>query len=226
MTAHPMSTIILEMIEERRQFLKQAFLTLTVSEVGGDYVEFGSWGAQSLKSAYEITQIVCPERHLWAFDSFVGERPPSTDEIDRRPALESYRNEGPSGVEAFYAICEEQGVPRDAFTPVAGYFEETLPPLGDDAPPSDIALAYVDCNLYTSTVCVLDFLKPRLKHGMIVAFDDYWVYKPTHVSGERLALHHFLEANPSWRFVPYRELHHVGQAYVVESADALEYVVG
>lgn len=72
---------------------------------------------------------------------------------------------------------------------------------------------------------MLEFLAPRLKHGMIVAFDDYWVHSSRHVSGERLALHQFLEAHPQWRFVPYQTLHHVGQAYVVERADALDHVV-
>ena len=55
-----MLTLISEWIEDRRHFFKQAFLTLQVSEISGAYVEFGSWGGQSLKAAYDITRIVCP----------------------------------------------------------------------------------------------------------------------------------------------------------------------
>ena len=73
---------------------------------------------------------------------------------------------------------------------------------------------------------MLDFLAPRLKHGMIVAFDDYWVYKPDYVSGERLALHEFEQAHPEWNFVPYRGIYHVGQSFVVESAASLPPVHG
>jgi O-methyltransferase len=222
MTTESMITLIQEWIEQRRSFFKQAFLALKVSEITGDYVEFGSWGGQSLKAAYDVLQITSPERQLWAFDTFLGERPPATDEIDSRPVLEQYRNEGPSGIGAFHEMCEKNGVPRNAYTAVEGYFDETLPRLGNDRPPRDIALAYVDCNLYSSTVSVLKFLRPRLKHGMIVAFDDYWVYKPAHVSGERLALHEFLQGQSEWNFVPYRELHHVGQSYIVEGVKALD----
>lgn len=225
MADRTMLTALHDVIEERRVFFQHALLALKASEITGDYVEFGSWGGQSLRSAHEMTRLLSPERHLWAFDSFLGERPPSTDEIDHRPSLEAYRNEGPSGLEAFRTRSEEAGVPRDAYTAVEGFFEDTLPPLGTDGPPTDIALAYVDCNLYTSTVTVLEFLAPRLKHGMIVAFDDYWVHSARHVSGERLALHQFLRAHPEWRFVPYQTLHHAGQAYVAERADALDHVV-
>lgn len=221
MTADNMMALILAAADERRQFMKHAFLALKVSGISGDYVEFGSWGGQSLKAAYELTQLICPERQLWAFDSFLGERPASVYEIDSRPGLEQYVNTGPSGVDAFRDACEKEGVPRDAFTAVDGYFDQTLPHIGTDGPPRDIALAYVDCNLYTSAVTVLEFLEPRLKHGMIVAFDDYWVYSATHVSGERLALHEFLREHPEWTFVPYQEIHHVGVSYVVEDSGAL-----
>ena len=216
-----MASLIQEWVEDRRLFFKQAFLILKVAEISGDYAEFGSWGGQSLKAAYQINQIVSPERRLWAFDTFLGERPAAQHDIDSRPGLERYRNEGPSGVEAFYEACEKLGVARDGFTPVEGYFEDTLPPLGPDGPPADIALAYIDCNLYASTRTVLEFLEPRLKHGMIVAFDDYWTYTSQHVSGERLALHEFVRDHPDWNFVPYRHIFHVGQTYIVEDAAAI-----
>ena len=58
-------------------------------------------------------------------------------------------------------------------------------------------MAYIDCNLYSSTVTVLEFLAPRLKHGMIVAFDDYFCWSPTQVSGERFALHEFTRITPN-----------------------------
>ena len=141
-------------------------------------------------------------------------------DIDSRPGLERYRNEGPSGVEAFYKACEKLGVARDGFTPVEGYFEDTLPHLGADGPPSDIALAYIDCNLYASTRTVLEFLEPRLKHGMIVAFDDYWTYTSHHVSGERWPSTSS-SGTPEWNFVPYRHIFHVGQTYIVEDAAAI-----
>ena len=55
--------------------------------------------------------------------------------------------------------------------------------------PANIALAFIDCDMYSSTRSVLGFLMPRLKHGMIIAFDDYfcWIRRPQ-PSGERRAM--------------------------------------
>ena len=62
-------------------------------------------------------------------------------------------------------------------------FHETrdTPRVGKLAP-TDIALAYIDCDLYSSTMPVLEFLLPRLKNGMIIAFDDYFCWSATQLS--------------------------------------------
>jgi hypothetical protein len=68
MAADSMVALLQEWIDDRKRFFKRAFLALKVSEITGDDVEFGSWGGQSLKAAYEVTKVVAPDRHLWAFD--------------------------------------------------------------------------------------------------------------------------------------------------------------
>ena len=112
-------------------------------------------------------------------------------------------------------------MPTDAYTTIEGFYEDTLPPRGVDGPPADIALAYIDCNLYTSTVTVMEFLRPRLKHGMIVGMDDWFCWSPTGVSGERVVLHEFEQANPEWRFHRFKEIGWGGLSFVVERRDAL-----
>jgi O-methyltransferase len=57
-----------------------------------------------------------------------------------------------------------------------------------------VALACVDCDMYSSTRTVLSFLESRLKHGMIVAFDDYFCWSSTQISGERRAFVEFVAA--------------------------------
>ena len=52
-----------------------------------------------------------------------------------------------------------------------------------DVPPTNIALAYIDCDMYSSTKTVLEFLLPRLKHGRTLAFDDYFCWADDRVSG-------------------------------------------
>jgi O-methyltransferase len=208
-----------KIVEDRRRFFWDAFVALEINKISGDYVEFGSYGGNSLSLAYEAISEIGNARHLWAFDSF-DSLPEITDPRDERWRNNFGLNQG--GVENFYADCDRQGVPRDAYTAVVGYFSDTLPRLGAAGAPADIALVYVDCNMYTSTVSVFEFLAPRLKHGMIIAFDDYFLWTATEVSGERSALDEFLVANPQWHFERYKEVHYAGTSFVVENADLVK----
>jgi O-methyltransferase len=199
-------------------FFWDAFTAVAVNGVSGDYVEFGSWGCNTLRHAYQTCQQFQASRHLWAFDSFRA-LPPSDEPRDQHPGLASGLGQG--GVEAFHATCASFGVPRDAYTAVEGYYQDTLPPLGTDEEPRDIAIAYVDCNLYSSTVTVFEFLGPRLKPGMIIGFDDYYLWNPgTGVSGEREALSEFLDAHPHWHFHRFKDIHWGGVAFVVEHSES------
>lgn len=56
-----------------------------------------------------------------------------------------------------------------------GWFEDTLPPFlaaRDDA----VRLAHIDCDLYASTLTVLEALAPRLVRGSVLVFDDFLSY--------------------------------------------------
>jgi O-methyltransferase len=199
-------------------FFWDALTAVSVNGVSGDYVEFGSWGCNTLRHAYETCRGFRAERHLWAFDSFQA-LPPSDEPRDQHPGLGSALGQG--GVEAFHASCAGFGVPRDAYTAVEGYYADTLPPRGSEGEPRDIAIAYIDCNLYSSTVTVLEFLAPRLKPGMIVGFDDYFLWSPdTGVSGEHAALSEFLATRPEWHFHRFKDIHWGGVAFVVERAES------
>lgn len=58
---------------------------------------------------------------------------------------------------------------------IAGWFNETLPGfLEKNAGP--VALAHVDCDIYSSTKTVLDLLAPRFVAGSIIAFDEFFNY--------------------------------------------------
>lgn len=195
-------------------FFFDAFTSLNVNGISGDYVEFGSWGGNTMNQAYQQLVGSGGGRHLWAFDSFQG-LPPATDERDSHPGWQPGSAFGQGGVDKFYEACDAHGIPRDAYTAVEGYYEQSLAAIGA-GDPVDIALAYIDCNMYSSTVTVLDFLAPRLKHGMIVAFDDWFCWSPTGLSGEKEALREFLEAHPQWHFDRYKDVHRSGVSFVVE----------
>jgi O-methyltransferase len=204
-----------KIVEDRRSWYWDACVALHINGITGDYVEFGSWGGNTMRCAYQGMVDSGRVRPMWAFDSFQG-LPPATDERDQHPGWQPGSEHGQGGVEAFHADCDRHGIPREAYTAVEGYYDATLPAIGDGAP-WDIAAAYIDCNMYSSAVTVLEFLRPRLKHGMILAFDDYYCWSSTQSSGERRAVAEFFRDNKDWSLVPFFRLRWLGMAFMVES---------
>lgn len=73
---------------------------------------------------------------------------------------------------------------------VPGWFDQTLPKfLAEHAGP--VALAHVDCDIYSSTVTVLELLRPRLQPGSILAFDEFFNY-PSYPEHEMKAFFEFV----------------------------------
>jgi hypothetical protein len=206
---------IQRVLRSKSEFFDRALIALSFNGISGDYAEFGCYGGTSMWLAWREISANPVRRHMWAFDSFSG-LPTTDDPRDDHPAW--IPDTMSMSVDDFHSVLASRGVPRDAYTTVAGYFAESLPPLGSDGAPRDIALAYVDCDLYSSTVSVLEFLEPRLKHGMILAFDDYYCWTDSDVSGERAALDEFAAEHPEWNFHRYMAIDWDGVAFVVEGA--------
>jgi hypothetical protein len=196
----------------RQEFFHNAFTALSFNGIDGDYAEFGC-GLITFALAYHESRRHQRKRKLWAFDSFQG-LPASRDERDQHPIWK----EGfmATSVDAFHEICASNGIPKEAYTVVQGFYEHSLTTLSPDDEPRNIALAYVDCDLYSSTKAVLQFLEPRLKHGMIVAFDDYFCWSPSQIAGERRAMLEVLAHHSRWALVPYLPFGWHGNSFVVE----------
>ena len=202
---------------QRYEFLRKAFITLKFNGISGDYAEFGCNQANTFRMAYRIhskySYAVGPF-HMWAFDSFQG-LPKASDDKDVHPIW--VEGTLTTSLETFHNICQKSGIPHNAYTAVPGFYEETLASSASGTRPKKIRLAYIDCDMYTSTKDVLQFLMPRLQHGMILAFDDYYCYSDTMPSGERLAAADFFEDNPSWRLLPYVQFGWHGMSFIVEA---------
>jgi len=155
-------------------------------------------------------------RHMWAFDSFAG-LPASEDPRDAhqywRPG--TYR----TTKETFLDACAKAGISSSQFSIIEGFYNESLKNLTSDQQTAltEIAIAYIDCDLYTSTCDVLRFLAPRLKNGMLLCFDDYYCMSPRGPSGERLAFMEFEQSHlQKFRFVEYFRYHWAGASFLVE----------
>jgi O-methyltransferase len=201
----------------RNEFLRRAFQMQTFNGIAGDYTEFGSNGGGTIPVAWRECRRTGVRRHLWAFDSFAG-LPPDSIGADQHPAW--VEGAMATGLDEFHQILRAHRIPRSAYSVVPGFFADTIDANGNfsGALPFDISIAYIDCDLYVSTVPVLEFLKPRLKHGMLIALDDYFCYSATRMSGERRALLELMAATPDFEFIPYQPFGWHGMSFVVETA--------
>jgi hypothetical protein len=198
----------------REEFFSEAFKALTFNGIAGDYCEFGSHGCTTFRLAYQQSRRFGHRCHLWSFDSFQG-FPSSADPKDEHP---KWKPGGMAFSEAdFRELCEIGSIPESAYEIVPGFYDRSLSKIGPDDPPKQVCLAYIDCDLYSSTKAVLDFLRPRLKHGMIIALDDYYCFSSTQSSGERIAMLEAFPAGGPWTLVPYRPIGWAGMSFILES---------
>ena len=157
MPANPILKTIEKMRAGLTEFFWDAFIALQVNGHLGRLRRVRFVGRQhDSRSRTRHRARMGQKRHLWAFDSFEG-FPEITVPRQRWSAWSGHHADGCRGIPR---DLRANGIPRYAYTAAAGYFEDTLPPLGTDGAPADIALAYIDCNMYVSTVTVFYFLAP------------------------------------------------------------------
>ena len=173
-----------------------------VLNLPGDVIECGVFqGVTSILMA-RLMDIRGSDKKLYLFDSFIGlpepDRQVDTSSIFQKGGWTASREE----VEA--RLAEYNVLQRCVFH--EGWFSETLPTLAED---QRFCFAYIDADLYSSTVDCLKHLWVRMERGSIAVFDDY--HHPS--GGVRKALDEWLAETD--------EIIHVGpasQGFVIRGA--------
>lgn len=73
---------------------------------------------------------------------------------------------------------------------IKGWFSDTLPSFLQEHP-EKFSFVHVDCDLYSSTVCIFTLAEDRFQEGTVIIFDEYFNY-PGWKYGEHLAFTEFL----------------------------------
>jgi O-methyltransferase len=162
----------------------------------GNYFEFGCHGANTMRMAWDCFHHLFKWNYV-AFDSFEGL--PEIPEIDQQKIWEKGKLK--TTEEAFRKVVVKHGIPNNRLTTVKGFYNETLTSAtAAKFLPEPAAVIYIDCDLYSSTVPVLEFCKPFLKLGSIIVFDDWFCFHGLNNKGERRAFNEFRAANPEMVF--------------------------
>ncbi|MEP6748184.1 MAG: class I SAM-dependent methyltransferase [Bacteroidota bacterium] len=90
-------------------------------------------------------------------------------------------------------------------TLIKGWFDKTLPEFKPDNRP--LAYLHVDCDLYSSTKTIFQYLKNSIVTGTVIVFDEYFNY-PGWQEGEFKAFKELLEeTGKEYKYLTYNRKH-------------------
>lgn len=160
----------------------------------GDYLEFGVFNGNSIGSMNLTSKKVGIKTRLFGFDAFEG-LPDGSENED-----EGVWKKG------FYACSYEQmrgclskrNVNPDEITWIKGWYNETLnEELLNKYNFNNLGIVFIDCDTYSSSKTVLEFIAPLIKGPLIICLDD-WKLNDLDVKGmgEYKSFNEFVEGNP------------------------------
>ncbi|MBO3760042.1 TylF/MycF/NovP-related O-methyltransferase [Ciceribacter sp. L1K22] len=199
-------------------FYYKAFSLIRYNRVPGDYLEFGCGSTiRSFRFALKYSRLEPFEnRRLFAFDSFAGLPEVSSSDHEQwktgsmAVSVDQFR-------EVLGHYDAKEG--RDFHT-VQGFFDKTL--VGhkpEEYGLNAAAFVHVDCDLYSSTVPVLEFITPLLQPGTVLSFDDWYCENADPRRGEQRAFNEWRKkSGKKFRLDPYHQFGWHGMSFIVNPA--------
>jgi hypothetical protein len=163
----------------------------------GDYYEFGIFKGYTFMHAQKFCKREgITGTRFFGFDSFAGL--PDVEGVDETQHNEFYKGQYKCQKDRVIENLDSSGdVDWNRTFLIEGYFDQSLNNETRSSYPMDkVAVALIDCDLYSSTVDVLAFIKDMLVDGSIVMMDDWNTFNADDNKGERLAFSEFLAENP------------------------------
>lgn len=197
----------------REEMLWRAFEFISANAVPGDYVEFGLYRGGTFVPAHRLAERHRPEMRLFGFDSFEGLPEPGAADKGGQFSDGMYS----CSKEEFERILRSANILPESVTLIEGWFNRSIAGREPaDFGIGEIALANIDCDLYESTVPVLDFLAPGLQQGTILLFDDWNCFRASGGHGQRLAVSEWLERNPDLGIETWHPYGWHGQSFICQ----------
>jgi hypothetical protein len=180
----------------------------------GDYYEFGVFRGFTFLSAQRACDELGLERvQLYGFDSFGGL--PEVEGIDRTNN-QFFEGQFACSKDEVVRNLTERGFDWSRATLIEGFFSDSLTQaLKRDLPLRKVGVAFIDCDLYSSTVEVLVWLESLLADGSILLFDDWYSFGESPDLGQQKAFAEFLESHGEWAAEPFIEFEDHGKGFIL-----------
>jgi hypothetical protein len=161
----------------------------------GYYLEFGVLNGDSMLEAYQTLRGFT--EHYFGLDSFQGLPPLSAQDSTSQHLMPFWREGTVRGdsADGVRRSLVARGMPSQQLTLIPGYYEDTLPTLDSKlfAAHGPCHVCLIDCDLYSSSRTVLQFIEPLLTTGTWLLLDDYWCYRGSPNHGQRRAFDEWIQ---------------------------------
>lgn len=185
------------------RFTYEQALAVIEQDVPGVLVECGAWRGGCSAAMLLAQQATYGEirRKVYLLDSFEGL--PAVTERDGPLAAAwqadtdspAYFDNCRAPLDDVRAAMTALDLPAGSWELVPGWFDDTVPGLGERLAEPGIALLRLDGDWYDSTMVCLEHLMPRVHEEGVVLIDDYYAW-----DGCARAVHDYLSRND----LPYR----------------------
>lgn len=202
--------------EKLVSFFSQTIQTLKrlKGEEIGNYLEFGVFNGSSIGSLYEARRATdATSMRMFGFDAFEG-LPAGAESEDGGVWKQGFYA---CSFEDMEASLKKRNINPHEIEWVKGWYEDTL----TDTTKTTLDLKnpgiiFIDCDTYSSSKAVLDFVAPMIQAPVIICLDD-WKLNDLDIQGmgEYKSFNEFLKANPHLRATPMKSYNRKSKTFLV-----------
>lgn len=180
----------------------------------GDYLEFGVFNGSSMSSIYLTAKELDFKMRFFGFDAFKG-LPKESEKEDDNVWKEGFYS---CSFEKMTQCLKKRGINPKEINWVKGWYKDTL----NDRTVNKFkinnpGIIFIDCDTYSSSKSVLDFIGPMIKNETILCFDD-WKLNDLDIKGmgEYKAFNEFLENNKNLEVREIRSYNRKSKSFIIK----------
>ncbi len=200
---------------DRNEMLRKVMNYCAEARLGGDYLEFGVFkgGQFSAAMKWAAKNKKLDNMHFYAFDSFKGLPEIKGKDVEFK---QFDQGEYTASLDVFKKTLRSAGLTEEKVKIVPGWFNETLnDKIKKSLPLKMASIVWIDCDLYESTVPVLDFIKDYIVDGTLLVFDDWYLFRGNPRRGEQLAFSEWLKKNPQFSASEFHKYSWHGNSFII-----------
>lgn len=153
---------------------------------------------------------------FYAFDSFEGL--PEIKGVDVGNFKHFEQGQFTCSEAQFKDNIKRRGVDLGLVTIIPGWYNQVLTTKTKETLLiKKAAIVWIDCDIYESTIPVLDFLIDYVQDGTIIIFDDWFCFRGNPNRGEQRAFREWLGRNPQFTAAEFYRFDWGGNSFIIHT---------